>query len=164
MKTLYFTTPFSRLRMQFNDTALVGVDFDVSAGSQPASLDPLMAKACQQLRAYADSARSDLDLPVEPAGTEFQQKVWKLLRQIPAGQVRTYGDIAHELGSSPRAVGNACRANPIPLFIPCHRVVSKSGLGGFAGKTKGHYLTIKEALLRHEGVEIPENNPKCIGK
>jgi methylated-DNA-[protein]-cysteine S-methyltransferase len=69
---------------------------------------------------------------------------------IPPGRTRSYGDIAAELGSSARAVGNACRANPIPLFIPCHRVVAKHGLGGFGGQTRGRLPEIKAWLLRHE--------------
>jgi methylated-DNA-[protein]-cysteine S-methyltransferase len=83
-------------------------------------------------------------------GTEFQKNVWHILSTIKPGQTRTYGDIARQLKSSPRAVGNACRRNPVPIFIPCHRVVSASGRGGFMGQTKGEPLKIKEWLLAHE--------------
>ena len=84
------------------------------------------------------------------SGTEFQKKVWRILSLIKPGQTRTYGDIALQLNSSPRAVGNACRSNPVPIFIPCHRVVAASGRGGFMGHTTGEPLEIKEWLLTHE--------------
>ena len=154
MNALYVATPFTDLKLVFSDDSLLEVDFEVKMKPGSESLTPLMRKALQQLDAYSSSARNPLDLPLAPVGTDFQQRVWALLRNIPAGSVRTYGDIAAELGSSARAVGNACRANPIPLFIPCHRVVAKSGLGGFAGQLEGRNLLIKQALLRHEGVEI----------
>ena len=84
------------------------------------------------------------------SGTEFQKKVWKVMSLIAPGETRTYGDIAKELNTSPRAVGNACRSNPVPIFIPCHRVISSSGNGGFMGQTKGEAIAIKEWLLAHE--------------
>ena len=89
-------------------------------------------------------------------GTEFQQRVWQALLEIPAGEVMTYGQLALKLNSSPRAVGNACRNNLFPVIIPCHRVVSASGVGGYAGdtlalqKTKIDFLAIKKWLLAHE--------------
>ena len=85
-------------------------------------------------------------------GTPFQRRVWAELRRIPYGQTRTYGEIASELGSSARAVGGACRANPVMILVPCHRVVAASGLGGFAGKTKGQLPALKARLLAAEGV------------
>ncbi|MDH5765217.1 MAG: MGMT family protein [Gammaproteobacteria bacterium] len=159
MKTLHVTTPFTQLKLYFSDSALVELDFEVETDPDSKPVTGLMQLAQRQLQAYAQSASEQLDLPLEPAGTVFQQRVWEVLRAIPVGRVRTYGDIARELGSSARAVGNACRANPIPLFIPCHRVVAKSGIGGFAGQTAGRELAIKTALLRHEGVEIPLLDP-----
>ena len=160
MTSLFVATPFTNLKLRFADGFLVEVDFDVEQQSYTPPVDPLLQAASEQLQAYSISSEQILDLPLAPVGTEFQQRVWAVLRNIPAGSVRTYGDIASELDSSPRAVGNACRANPIPLFIPCHRVVAKSGIGGFAGKTDGLNMTLKVALLRHEGVEISIINPK----
>ena len=93
-------------------------------------------------------------------GTEFQQKVWRSLLEIPLGAVITYGQLAVKLNSSPRAVGNACRHNPLALMIPCHRVVSASGLGGYAGdtlliqKTNIDFLAIKKWLLKHEKADF----------
>jgi methylated-DNA-[protein]-cysteine S-methyltransferase len=77
--------------------------------------------------------------------------IWALLRAIPVGQTRTYGEVARELGSAARAVGQACRANPCPIVVPCHRVVGRHGLGGFAGDHQGSRLAIKRWLLHHEG-------------
>ena len=96
----------------------------------------------------------DLDLALDLRGTTHQQKVWRRLAAIPRGQVSTYGDIAQAIGSSPRAVGQACGANPIPVIIPCHRVISKHGAGGFMHQSGGDALSIKHWLLRHERCAI----------
>lgn len=104
-----------------------------------------------QLERYFSQAQQSLNLPFKESGTLFQKRVWKALRQIPYGDELTYGTLAHMLESSPRAVGQACRRNPLPLITPCHRVVAKSGLGGFSGQTQGTYRDIKEWLLAHEG-------------
>ena len=81
-------------------------------------------------------------------------RVWQALQKIPYGEVKTYGQLAKELKSSARAVGNACRANPIPIVIPCHRIVAVSGIGGYAGKTDGPVLERKRWLLAHEGIVL----------
>lgn len=104
-----------------------------------------------RLQAYFDGADLGLDLPVQLQGTSFQQRVWQCLRSIPAGQLRTYGQLAAELGSHARAVGMACRRNPLPLVVPCHRVVASNGPGGYDGATGGDLLAIKRRLLLHEG-------------
>ena len=93
-------------------------------------------------------------VPLAVVGTPFQQRVWAALRAIPAGQVMTYGELATQLRSGARAVGNACRHNPAPLVIPCHRVVPSRGIGGFAGRMSGRLVSIKRQLLAREGVEI----------
>ena len=91
-------------------------------------------------------------LPLKAVGTPYQQKIWETLRQIPVGQVWRYSDISRQLQSSARAVGGACRRNPIPVIVPCHRVVAASGLGGFSGTTSGAMMDVKRWLLAHEGV------------
>lgn len=83
-------------------------------------------------------------------GTLFQKKVWQALTKIPYGKTVTYGHLANQLGTSPRAIGNACRQNPIPIIIPCHRVVAQNNLGGYAGFTGGEKLGIKDWLIKHE--------------
>lgn len=84
-------------------------------------------------------------------GTPFQRRVWRALQQIPAGETRRYAELAMQLNSSPRAVAQACRANPLPILIPCHRVVAASGIGGYMGQSAGPMLAIKHWLLQHEG-------------
>ena len=92
---------------------------------------PLAQKVCEQLAAYFADPDFHFDLPLQPGGTAHQNKVWQAMCAIPRGKTRSYGDVATQLGSSPRAVGQACGANPIPIIIPCHRVVGKAGMGGF---------------------------------
>lgn len=87
-------------------------------------------------------------------GTEFQQTVWRALTKIRPGTVLTYGELASRLGSGARAVGNACRANPVPLLIPCHRVVAAHGIGGYAGQVEGEEVRRKRWLLDHEGIDL----------
>jgi methylated-DNA-[protein]-cysteine S-methyltransferase len=101
--------------------------------------------------AYFQDPSQAIGLPARLIGTAFQQRVWRAIAAIPAGSTRTYGALAAALGSSPRAVGGACRANPCPLVVPCHRVVARQGLGGFAGDRGGRLLAIKRHLLAHEG-------------
>jgi methylated-DNA-[protein]-cysteine S-methyltransferase len=123
----------------------------------PASADSRRVVAA--LETYFAGTGQMPHLDVAFSGTDFQQRVWRALQTIPAGQVVTYGALAERLGSSARAVGNACRHNPVPILLPCHRVVAVRGLGGFAGDTSGRLLEIKRHLLVHEGVEIAALRP-----
>lgn len=107
-----------------------------------------------ELEQYFSSAKSFSSIPLTPKGTDFQKAVWAELSKIPLGETRTYGQIAKSLNSSARAVGNACRRNPIQIIIPCHRVISANGIGGYAGETDGKQLDIKRWLLKHEGVKV----------
>jgi methylated-DNA-[protein]-cysteine S-methyltransferase len=119
--------------------------------SQDPDEDGLPGAIHRQLNEYFESHATDFDLPLALQGTLFQRRLWAELTRIPFGQTRTYGEIARLLGSSPRAVGQACRANPCPIVVPCHRVVAIKGLGGFAGDTSGCKLAVKRWLLDHEG-------------
>lgn len=112
-----------------------------------------LAKAfSKQCGEYFNNAFSIFDLPLKPAGTVHQQKVWSAAQDIGVGNTSTYGEIAKRIKSGPRAVGTACGANPYPLLTPCHRVVSAQGLGGFMKEdSPGFYRQIKLWLLRHEG-------------
>ena len=151
-------TPFTKLKINCSDSALLGIDFTDQGRQSVPKTSKLARQVVEQIGQYILNAHTGFNLPLAPVGTVFQQKVWQALLAIPTGEVRTYGDIARQLKSSPRAVGNACRANPIPLVIPCHRVISASGIGGFAGDvdetSPGSRLSIKRKLLSHEGVEI----------
>ena len=114
--------------------------------------DPLLDRTQRQLAEYFAGTRREFDLPLNPHGTPFQRKVWDALRQIPYGETRSYGDIARAVGSPKgfRAVGMANHVNPIPVVIPCHRVVgSKGALTGYAGG-----LNIKSALLELEKASL----------
>jgi methylated-DNA-[protein]-cysteine S-methyltransferase len=112
---------------------------------------PLAKEAVRQLRAYLKDPRFAFSLPLQPAGTAFQRRVWDGIASIGTGETRTYGELAQTIGSGPRAVGNACGANPYPLVVPCHRVVAANhGLGGFARQRGGFLLDVKRWLLAHE--------------
>lgn len=112
-------------------------------------------QAALQVQRYFADPDFRFDLPLETAGTPFQQKVWSAIAAIPRGRVRTYGDIARLIGSAPRAVGQACGANWFPLVVPCHRVTAAGGLGGFANSADadGFHLRVKRWLLAHEGAQ-----------
>jgi len=108
----------------------------------------------RELEQYFRNPRFRFSVAVAVEGTDFQQAVWQALEEIPCGAVVTYGELATRLGSSPRAVGNACRRNPVPIIVPCHRVVGASGPGGYTGQTAGLAVQRKQWLLAHEGVDL----------
>ncbi|WP_168732926.1 methylated-DNA--[protein]-cysteine S-methyltransferase [Aliigemmobacter aestuarii] len=116
---------------------------------KPSGPDPsaLQVEAARQLAAYFDARLCAFDLPLD-FGTGFQERVRRAMAAIPFGEVRRYGDLARDLGVPAQAVGQACGANPIPILIPCHRVLGKGGLGGFSAPGG---VETKVALLRHEG-------------
>lgn len=105
----------------------------------------------RQLMAYFSGSLKDFAYPPSKSGTSFQCRVWQEIAKIPYGQTMCYGDLAKRLGSSARAVGGACGANPLPIIIPCHRVVAKNQLGGFSFGPKNQQQYIKRWLLQHEG-------------
>ena len=111
--------------------------------------DPVLDSVRDQVEEFLTGGRREFDLKLELTGTEFQKRVWQALQEIPYGRVVTYGQLAQKVGrpKAPRAVGQANGANPIPIIVPCHRVVSCTGLGGYGGG-----LPIKRLLLGIEGV------------
>lgn len=117
---------------------------------EQAPTSPLAAEAVRQLRAYLADPVHVFTLPVCATGTDFQRRVWAAITAIPCGEVRTYGEIATALGSTPRAVGQACGDNPLPLIVPCHRVVARAGMGGFSHHAAGWRPEVKRWLLLHE--------------
>lgn len=111
---------------------------------------PGVDAAVGELRRYLAGEPVDFTVPVRPAGSAFRQAVWRRLMAIPRGHTVSYGSVAAELGSAPRAIAGACAANPIPIIIPCHRVVAAAGgLGGYSG---GDGIATKQALLALEGL------------
>ena len=116
---------------------------------QPAT-DPLAQRVVKQLQTYFTNPDFRFDLPLKLSGTDYQRRVWRSLQAIPAGHPLHYGALAKRLKSSARAIGGACRRNPVPIVVPCHRVVAKQGIGGFGGETTGTNIDIKQWLLAHE--------------
>ncbi|MDK9723536.1 MAG: methylated-DNA--[protein]-cysteine S-methyltransferase [Sterolibacteriaceae bacterium MAG5] len=145
------SAPAFSLGVRCSDDEILDIEFlEPRAEVAPKTL--LAKEAVRQLRAYLQDPRFAFGLPLAPAGTSFQRRVWAGIAAIPAGGTRTYGELALAIGSGPRAVGNACGANPFPVVVPCHRVVaSGGGLGGFARNRSGFLLDVKRWLLRHEG-------------
>jgi methylated-DNA-[protein]-cysteine S-methyltransferase len=113
---------------------------------------PLLRRACEQLHAYFDGELTEFDLPLAPAGTAYRQRVWQALCAIPYGGTRSYIDIARVAGGSARSVGQANGCNPIPIIIPCHRVVSTTHVGGYSG---GDGVATKRYLLALEAHSRP---------
>ncbi len=142
--------PFGKLGIRCTDEALLGIEFLPVNAQASAPRSPLAKEVNKQLEAYFADAEFRFDLPLKLDGTEHQRKVWQAMRAIPCGQTQTYGELAAQLGSSARAIGQACGNNPVPIVIPCHRVVSKAGLGGFMHRADNAALDIKRWLLAHE--------------
>jgi methylated-DNA-[protein]-cysteine S-methyltransferase len=147
MESLSISSPVGNLVLQEERgelTAIRWADGEAGNGSQ------LLAEAARQLDAYFAGKLSRFDLPLQPAGSDFEQRVWSAMQRIPYGKTQSYGGLATSIGSAARAVGGACGKNPIPIVIPCHRVLSKAGLGGYSGagglKTKQTLLTLEGAL------------------
>lgn len=143
-------TPFAVLGIRCSDDALREIVFlPLSTPAQSPS-NALAAEVCRQLLRYVDDPTAPFDLPLAFSATAHQAKVWRALCVIPCGETRTYGALAKTLHSAAQAVGQACGANPLPIVIPCHRVVSRAGLGGFMLHRDGDALDIKRWLLAHE--------------
>jgi methylated-DNA-[protein]-cysteine S-methyltransferase len=148
----------ARVRAPFG---MLGVRTDGDLVSEivflPKSVTPLRPqnrlaeKAAAQIARYLEDPDFHFRLPLKEVGTAFQRRVWSAIAAIPCGSTLSYGAIAKQIRSGPRAVGQACGANWFPLVIPCHRVVASGGIGGFANHDEGFHLSIKRWLLQHEG-------------
>lgn len=140
------------LGVQCDADEITGIDF-LEPRAEVAPATPLAAEAVRQLKAYIADPHFAFGLPLRPAGTIFQRRVWEQIAAIPSGQTHTYGEVARKIKNAPRAVGQACGSNPYPIVVPCHRVVATGGgLGGFARERGGFLLDVKRWLLRHEGI------------
>ena len=148
-------SPVGRLGISTGNGQLTRLEYlPDSASLKPANTE-FGQRVCDQLAAWFADPLHRFTLPVAMQGTPFQQQVWQQLVRIEPGAVMTYGELAARLGSGARAVGNACRRNPVSIIVPCHRVVGAGGVGGYSGKTAGPGLERKRWLLQHEGVAIP---------
>lgn len=153
MSICYVTSPVGRLAIEADRDALTGLRWasdDERARDQ--DMNPVLEEATRQLERYFARKLQRFELPLAARGTDFQKSVWKMMREIPYGETATYGGMATAPGSGPRAVGMACGRNPIPVIVPCHRVLGSGGKeGGFSG---GQGLPTKRKLLALEGVVL----------
>jgi methylated-DNA-[protein]-cysteine S-methyltransferase len=160
LRRLLLASPVGPLLVEHDGRAVHALHFWEQGKHPPAGTrveptrdDALGWKVARQLREYFDGARRDFDLPLAPAGTEFQRRVWEGLRAIPFGGTCSYGELARGIGTpgGTQAVGQANRRNPIPIVVPCHRVLAAGGrIGGYAGATEGDGVARKRWLLEHE--------------
>ena len=150
METIRFETPLGIMAIDSHEGTIRRLQWGhkVRARSTTAATAPELTEARAQLEAYFDGRLQQFDLPLEVDGSGFQRAVCDAMSAIPFGDTLTYGDIAKGTDASAQAVGNACGANPIPVIIPCHRVLGASSLGGFSGAGG---VEAKVWLLRHEG-------------
>lgn len=144
-------TPFAMLGIRTEGDLLAEIAFLPKAGKALAPRDRIGERVCRQIERCLDDPEFRFDVPLRRRGTPFQRRVWVKIAAIGPGRTRSYGSIARELGSAPRAVGQACGENRFPLVIPCHRVLAASGIGGFAHQAGGFHLSVKRWLLAHEG-------------
>lgn len=143
MKQMVYRSPLGPIAVAEVDGLITGLTWS----GRTTDVSPLLRAACAQLEEYFNGARQVFDLPLD-MGTGFQGQVRRAMAAIPYGETRTYGDLAREIDAPAQAIGQACGANPIPILIPCHRVLGAKGLGGFSAKGG---VETKVALLRLEG-------------
>jgi methylated-DNA-[protein]-cysteine S-methyltransferase len=153
MPQLSLLTPLGALTLSEEDGAIVALDWGRGRDQDET---PGLRAAADQLQDYFDGQRVLFDLPLAPFGSPFRQRVWAALRAIPPGETRSYGELARELGTAARAIGGANGSNPIPIIIPCHRVVGTGGaLGGYSGgegpHTKRFLLELERRFRRQQG-------------
>jgi methylated-DNA-[protein]-cysteine S-methyltransferase len=149
MPHLTVQSPVGPLSLVEEDGRLTRLDWRAAEGGKET---PLLVEARAQLSAYFAGKLRRFDLPLGLAGSPHQQQVWQAMQRIPFGQTRSYGEVASELGSGPRAVGTACGRNPIAIVVPCHRILgSGRTIGGYSG---GAGLATKRFLLALEGATI----------
>ncbi len=145
MPMIAVDTQFGRLGIVEDDNAITRLVWD---GEDEGLVTPLLSEAAAQMMAYDAGQLENFDLPLRVAGSQMQRVVCDAMLAIPFGFTRTYGELARDLGYSAQSVGQGCGGNPIPVIIPCHRVMGARGLTGFSGKGG---VEMKVALLRHEG-------------
>jgi methylated-DNA-[protein]-cysteine S-methyltransferase len=150
MKDSVIHSPIGKLTLHVSGDRLTKIEFASPDTKLKTPEHPVAQKTAQQIQTYFSNPNFTFDLPHLLQGTPFQIALWQHLATIPVGSTQTYGEIAKALNSSPRAIGNACRKNPLPIIFPCHRVVAQHHIGGFAGEVEGRLINIKQKLLEHE--------------
>jgi methylated-DNA-[protein]-cysteine S-methyltransferase len=152
MPCLSISSPIGQLTIEEAGDVIVAIRWDDAPAERSAGNGgALLAEAAEQLDAYFAGRLTRFDLPLAPSGSPFETRVWTAMRAIPYGETRCYGDLAEIVGSAPRAIGRSCGRNPIPIVIPCHRVLAKTGPGGYSGAGG---LATKRHLLALEGVAV----------
>jgi methylated-DNA-[protein]-cysteine S-methyltransferase len=147
-----YPAPFAVLGIRTVGERVTDIEYLPRGIAPLPALNKVAERACREIERYLDDPEYLPKIAFEYCGTAFQCKVWRAISTIPAGQTLTYVDVARSLRTAPRPVGGACGANRIPIVIPCHRVVSTTGIGGFMRGKGADALAIKRWLLRHEGV------------
>ena len=150
MPQLSLHSPVGALTLSEEGGAIVALDFGWGRDQDETAL---LRRARDQVHEYLDCALHEFDLPLHPVGTAYQRKVWGVLAAVPYGRTITYAAAAERAGGSARSVGQANRCNPIPILIPCHRVVARHGLGGYCG---AEGLETKRFLLQLEAGSVPQ--------
>ncbi len=156
---LFLNSPIGPIKIHYSDGKLLSVEVTADDTREAETRERDLAfeeRIKSKFDNYFSNPKADMGLPIVEGGTAFQQRVWHFLRSTDAGDTLTYAQVSEALKSHPRAIGQACRKNPFPIITPCHRVVSKTGLGGYNGKEEGTLIRIKEWLLQHEA--------KCKGQ
>ncbi len=153
MTICYVDSPVGRLAVEADHDAVTAVRWaGPGERARETATSTVLMEAAHQLDRYFAGKLKCFDVPLAPRGTDFQKRVWAMMRDIPYGGTATYGGMATALGSGPRPVGMACARNPIPIIVPCHRVLGSGGReGGFSG---GEGLPTKRQLLALEGVVL----------
>lgn len=148
-----FATPFAVLGIVTDGAVVTGVRYLPRQTATRPPHDRAAERACREVERYLDDPAYVFKLPYRLEGTAFQRRVWREIEKLFPIKTITYGELARRIGSAARAVGGACGTNPVPLFVPCHRVLAASGgLGGFMGGKDDFPLSVKRWLLGHEGL------------
>ncbi len=148
------SSPLGKLGLIVQDGKLIKLEFLSADIPLHSPNDKWSKQWVAELQHYFTHPKHCFQLAIHLDGTAFQQRVWHALQHIASGAALTYGQLAKKLQTAPRAIGQACRTNPLPIIIPCHRIVATHHLGGYAGNINGRFKDIKTWLLRHEGYQI----------
>ena len=145
----FYDAPLGRLYLGFSHRQCCALDYEPAQPELFSSALPA-GDVKNYLDAYFAGQKPHMAASFDMPGTQFQRSVYQLMLQIPYGQTLSYGAVARQLGSAARAVGQACKRNPMPILIPCHRIVGQRDIGGYEGSTEGPRLDRKKWLLNHE--------------
>ena len=161
---LVLVSPLGKLGVRLVHGAVSRLDYLSPSVPLKAARSRAGLRIARAIEHYFTHPDRPVTVPLAPAGTPFQHRVWSLLQAIPPGETRTYADLAGLLDSGARAVGNACRRNPVSIIVPCHRVVAAGGMGGYGGRTDPRGIWRKHWLLAHEGascrgLKTPRSTP-----